>query len=336
MDNKRVLVTIPVKEEHVKKLEQAAPQWEFRFHGNGGLICARPEEVMERQPLTQEDVDWADVILGNVPEAMLTGSPKLLWLQTNSAGVEAYIQPGVLAESTLLTNATGAYGLAISEHMLGMLLELFKKLELYRDAQKEGKWQSLGAVRAVHGATVLVLGMGDIGGEFGKRCKALGAKVIGVRRSNRKKPDYADEVHLLEDLDQLLPRADVVAVTLPGTEATRGLINKERLAKMKEGAVLLNVGRGFIVDTEALCDALESGHLSGAGVDVTDPEPLPSDHRLWKIPTAVITPHVSGFYHLRETHERIVEIFAENLEHFRNGEPLRNQVDFSTGYRKLP
>ena len=336
MDNKRVLVTIPVKEEHVKKLEQAAPQWEFRFHGNGGLTCARPEEVMERQPLTQEDVDWADVILGNVPEAMLTGSPKLLWLQTNSAGVEAYIQPGVLAENTLLTNATGAYGLAISEHMLGMLLELFKKLELYRDAQKEGKWQSLGAVRAVHGATVLVLGMGDIGGEFGKRCKALGAKVIGVRRSNRKKPDYADEVHLLEDLDQLLPRADVVAVTLPGTEATRGLINKERLAKMKEGAVLLNVGRGFIVDTEALCDALESGHLSGAGVDVTDPEPLPSDHRLWKIPTAVITPHVSGFYHLRETHERIVEIFAENLEHFRNGEPLRNQVDFSTGYRKLP
>ena len=141
---------------------------------------------------------------------------------------------------------------------------------------------------------------------------------------------------MLEDLDQLLPQADVVAVTLPGTEATRGLINKERLAKMKEGAVLLNVGRGFIVDTEALCDALESGHLSGAGVDVTDPEPLPSDHRLWKIPTAVITPHVSGFYHLRETHERIVEIFAENLEHFRNGEPLRNQVDFSTGYRKLP
>jgi phosphoglycerate dehydrogenase-like enzyme len=234
---------------------------------------------------------------------MLSGSSELLWLQTNSAGVEPYLQPGVLGETTLLTNATGAYGLAIAEHLLGMLLELFKKLELYRDAQKQGAWQSLGQVRAVYGATVLVLGMGDIGGEFGKRCKALGAKVIGVRRS---------------------PRA-----------ATAGLLSRERIARMKEGAVLLNVGRGTIVDTEALCDALESGRLGGAGVDVTDPEPLPPEHRLWRLPAAVVTPHVSGFYHLKETHERIVDIMVENLKRFQAGEPLKNQVDFSTGYRKL-
>lgn len=336
MEEKRVLVAVPVTNQQVKQLKEAAPGWEFRFRGTGDLMCVSPEEVAESRPLSQEDVDWADVILGNVPETMLTASPKLLWLQTNSAGVEGYIRPGVLAENTLLTNATGAYGLAISEHMLGMLLELFKKLELYRDAQKDGSWKSLGAVRAVYGSTVLVLGMGDIGGEFGKRCKALGAKVIGVRRSNRQKPDYADEVHLLEDLDQLLPQADVVAITLPGTEATRGMMNRERIAKMKEGAVLLNVGRGYIVDTDALCGALESGHLSGAGVDVTDPEPLPPEHPLWKIPTAVVTPHISGYYHLRQTHQRIVNIFAENLERFRKGEPLRNQVDFTTGYRKLP
>lgn len=335
MDQKKVLVTIPVREDQAKQLEQAAPGWEFRFRGGSRLIYAKPEEAVSCPALTPEDVAWAQVLLGNVPPTYLTGSPQLEWMQTGSAGVEDYIKPGVLAENTLLTNATGAYGLAISEHMLGMLLELFKKLELYRDAQKDGQWKSLGAVKAVYGSTVLVLGMGDIGGEFGKRCKALGAKVIGVRRSNRQKPDYADEVHLLEDLDQLLPQADVVAITLPGTEATRGLISRERLAKMKEGAVLLNVGRGYIVDTPALCEALESGHLSGAGVDVTEPEPLPADHPLWQIPTAVVTPHVSGFYHLRQTHERIVEIFAENLEHFRKGEPLRNQVDFATGYRKL-
>ena len=315
-------------------LQQAAPGWEFRFRGTDTLVCA-PQEALPGQPVTQEDVDWAQVILGNVPAAMLHGSPALEWLQTNSAGVEAYIQPGVLAGDTLLTNATGAYGLAIAEHMLGMLLELFKKLELYRDAQKSGAWQSQGAVKAVYGSTVLVLGMGDIGGEFAARCKALGAKVIGVRRSPRPCPEYADEVHLLEDLDSLLPQADVVAITLPGTDATRGLMSRERLAKMKEGAVLLNVGRGFIVDTEALCDALERGHLSGAGVDVTDPEPLPPTHRLWNIPSAVVTPHISGFYHLRETHERIVGIFLENLRHFQAGEPLRNLVDFATGYRKL-
>lgn len=334
MNEKRALVTIPTGERHRNLLQQAAPDWEFRFRGTDTLVCA-PQEALPGQPVTQEDVDWAQVILGNVPAAMLHGSPALEWLQTNSAGVEAYIQPGVLAGDTLLTNATGAYGLAIAEHMLGMLLELFKKLELYRDAQKSGAWQSQGAVKAVYGSTVLVLGMGDIGGEFAARCKALGAKVIGVRRSPRPCPEYADEVHLLEDLDSLLPQADVVAVTLPGTDATRGLMSRERLAKMKEGAVLLNVGRGFIVDTEALCDALERGHLSGAGVDVTDPEPLPPTHRLWNIPTAVVTPHISGFYHLRETHERIVGIFLENLRHFQAGEPLRNLVDFATGYRKL-
>ena len=334
MNEKRALVTIPTGERHRNLLQQAAPGWEFRFRGTDTLVCA-PQEALPGQPVTQEDVDWAQVILGNVPAAMLHGSPALEWLQTNSAGVEAYIQPGVLAGDTLLTNATGAYGLAIAEHMLGMLLELFKKLELYRDAQKSGAWQSQGAVKAVYGSTVLVLGMGDIGGEFAARCKALGAKVIGVRRSPRPCPEYADEVHLLDDLDSLLPQADVVAVTLPGTDATRGLMSRERLAKMKEGAVLLNVGRGFIVDTEALCDALERGHLSGAGVDVTDPEPLPPTHRLWNIPTAVVTPHISGFYHLRETHERIVGIFLENLRHFQAGEPLRNLVDFATGYRKL-
>lgn len=334
MNEKRALVTIPTGERHRNLLQQAAPGWEFRFRGTDTLVCA-PQEALPGQPVTQEDVDWAQVILGNVSAAMLHGSPALEWLQTNSAGVEAYIQPGVLAGDTLLTNATGAYGLAIAEHMLGMLLELFKKLELYRDAQKSGAWQSQGAVKAVYGSTVLVLGMGDIGGEFAARCKALGAKVIGVRRSPRPCPEYADEVHLLEDLDSLLPQADVVAVTLPGTDATRGLMSRERLAKMKEGAVLLNVGRGFIVDTEALCDALERGHLSGAGVDVTDPEPLPPTHRLWNIPTAVVTPHISGFYHLRETHERIVGIFLENLRHFQAGEPLRNLVDFATGYRKL-
>lgn len=334
MNEKRALVTIPTGERHRNLLQQAAPGWEFRFRGTDTLVCA-PQEALPGQPVTQEDVDWAQVILGNVPAAMLHGSPALEWLQTNSAGVEAYIQPGVLAGDTLLTNATGAYGLAIAEHMLGMLLELFKKLELYRDAQKSGAWQSQGAVKAVYGSTVLVLGMGDIGGEFAARCKALGAKVIGVRRSPRPCPEYADEVHLLEDLDSLLPQADVVAITLPGTDATRGLMSRERLAKMKEGAVLLNVGRGFIVDTEALCDALERGHLSGAGVDVTDPEPLLPTHRLWNIPTAVVTPHISGFYHLRETHERIVGIFLENLRHFQAGEPLRNLVDFATGYRKL-
>ena len=219
--------------------------------------------------------------------------------------------------------------------MLGMLLELFKKLHLYRDAQHLHQWKSLGRVRSIEGSTVLVLGMGDIGGEFARKVKALGATVIGVRRTDTRKPDYVDELYLTEELDRLLPRADVVAVALPGNGETAGMLNRKRIESIKEGAVLLNVGRGVIVDTEALCDALESGHLGGAGLDVTDPEPLPENHRLWNFHNAVITPHISGFYHLPETLERIVRISAENLEAYRSGKPLRNQVDFSTGYRKL-
>ncbi len=331
-----ILSVIPLEQKHKKLLEGAAPGGEFRFRAPEGetLDPRLPfSDLIHRPALTQADLEWADVLLGNVSPQVLSGMD-LLWVQTGSAGVEPYLRPGVLKEHTLLTNATGAYGLAIAEHMLGMLLELMKKLQLYRDAQQKASWCSQGAVASLYGSTVLVLGLGDIGGEFGWRCKALGAKVFGVRRANREKPDYADQIFLLEDLDELLPQADVVAVTLPGTEATKGLLGRERIARMKDGAVLLNVGRGSIVDTEALCDALESGKLSGAGLDVTDPEPLPPEHRLWRIPTAVITPHVSGFYHLKETHERIVQIFAENLKRFFAGEPLKNQIDFSTGYRK--
>ncbi len=162
----------------------------------------------------------------------------------------------------------------------------------------------------------------------------MGAKVVGVRRADTTKPDYVDEVHLTRDLDALLPQADIVAVTLPGTEATRNLLDRRRIGLMKPGAILLNTGRGCIVDTEALCDALECGALGGAGLDVVQPEPLPAGHRLWRIPTAVVTPHISGGWHLKETHTRVVNIFAENLKRFLAGEPLKNQVDFATGYRK--
>lgn len=339
MEAHRILVAIPVEEGQMRQLREVGPGCEFRFRegmplspSERGKLCF--ERLVEAAPVSLQDVDWADVILGNVPSSLLHGGEGLKWMQTSSAGVEPYIRPGVLAPGTMLTNATGAYGPAISEHMLAMTLALLKKLELYRDAQRQERWESLGAVRSLRDSTVLVLGMGDIGGTFGQQCKALGAAVIGVRRSDTAKPDYADEVHLIDALDGLLPRADIVAVTLPGTEATRGLLDRRRIGLMRPGAVLLNAGRGYIVDTEALCDALECGALGGAGLDVVQPEPLPEGHRLWQIPTAIVTPHISGGWHLRETHTRVINIVIENLRRFLAGQPLKNQVDFATGYRK--
>lgn len=315
----RILVVVETKPHHRAWLEAAAPEAEFIYKETG---------------VTRSEVESADVILGNVSPALLSPADKLRWMQTQSAGVDGYIS-GCLPKNAVLTNATGAYGLAISEYMLAVWLELMKKLHVYRDVQHTGQWKDLGPVTSAWNSTVLVLGLGDIGGEFAKRAKAMGAKVIGVRRKGTDKPEYVDELIHTDKLDEYLPLADCVAITLPGTKETKGMFGAERLARMKDGAILLNVGRGSIVDGDALCAALQSGKLSGAGVDVTNPEPLPAEHPLWKQENAVITPHISGGFHLAETHDRIIRIMAENLAAFCTGRPLRNVVDFETGYRKL-
>ena len=315
-----ILVLLPVNDRQKAMLRESAPSAAFVF--------ATPQTV------TAAEVAAADAIIGNPPAALLQGAAHLQWLQLNSAGADAYLH-GALPAGTVLTNATGAYGLAISEHLLAMLLELMKKLHRYRDNQRQSLWKDEGPVHSVYGSRALVVGLGDIGGEFARRLQALGASVTGVRRSDPQRPPYVDRLVLADELDAVLPEADIVALCLPGTRETTHLLSAERLARMKPGAILLNVGRGSAIDTDALCAALESGHLGGAGLDVTDPEPLPAAHRLWQLPNAVITPHVSGGFHLEETFERIVAISAENLGRFMRGQPLRNQVDKSTGYRSV-
>ena len=179
-----------------------------------------------------------------------------------------------------------------------------------------------------------MLGLGDIGGDYARKCHALGAHVIGVRRTNRNKPDYLDEQHTMDDLDELLGRADIVAMVLPGGDATNHIMDERRLRLMKKGAYLINVGRGNAVDPEGLYKVLKEGHLGGCGLDVTEPEPLPADSPLWDLGNLVITPHVAGNFFLPETFERIIRIAGENLAAWANGTPYRNVVDFTTGYRK--
>lgn len=302
---KNILVLIPVDENEKRILEEKAPGCNFTY--------------ARQKTLTTEMVQNANIIIGNPSVDRVKGSTNLEWLQLDSAGVGGFTNKGVLQDGVILTNMSGAYGLAISEYMLGVLLALFKKLHYYRDNQAESKWQYEGAVKAVHNSTALVVGLGDIGSEFAKRLKALGAYTIGIRRTNTDKPDYIDELYLMDSLESLLPKADIVALSLPATNLTNKIINKKTLGLMKKDSVLINVGRGTAIDTDALCDALEEGQLLGAAMDVTDPEPLPSDHRLWKIKSAIITPHVSGGYSLEETRKRIFNISAGNLEAFLNG-----------------
>ena len=305
----KILIVLPVEERHREMFKKAAPEAE--------LIYCLADQV------TKEQAQEANVIIGNVPREYLKDSPNLRWIQLNNAGTEGFCDPGVLPEGTLLTNASGAYGMAISEHLIAMLFMIQKHLGVYRDQQKEHLWIKQEPMLVTEGSTVLVLGLGDIG-----------SYVIGVRRTLREKPDYVDELYTMEALSRLLPRADVVALSLPGYAATRGVIGKEELDRMKPGAVLLNVGRGTAVDTNALSDALYAGKLAGAGLDVTDPEPLPADHPIWDAPGALITPHVSGGYALKPTLEKILALSARNLERYEKGETLENMVDLTTGYAK--
>ena len=171
------------------------------------------------------------------------------------------------------------------------------------------------------------MGLGDLGREFAWRAHALGARVTGIKRTPGNRPKYVESLYTMDKLDDCLPQADIVYMSLPDTPSTQGLFSRERISKMKPGAILINVGRGNAVDLDALCDALEASALAGAGVDVTDPEPLPKEHRAWKTENLFITPHVSGGFHLQLTHDRIVFICADNLRRFACGEELENVVD---------
>lgn len=315
---KRILVALPLNEEQQNRLRHAAPEAELKF-------SAQPEEAA---------ILWADVIMGNVPVESIRKNDHLEWFQSNFAGPDPYLVPGVLPENCAVTNATGAYGLAISEWMLGMWLGLCKDLFLYRDRQNRCEWDAIERpVRSVAGSRVLCVGLGDIGSSFARRAHAMGAQVVGVRRHAPDTcPSYCVRVVGQKDLDAELPQADLVALSLPGTDETVHMFDAARIARMKPGAILMNVGRGTAVDTDALTEALRSGHLFGAALDVTDPEPLPADHPLWKLPNAFITPHISGRFSLPRTLDNIVDIFARNLRHYLNGETLDNQVSRSTRY----
>lgn len=325
MNSKKILVLLPLEEAGKKRLERILSDSPAGWNA----VYSSVETV------SAGDLEGVEAVLGNLPVELLPAAKSLRWMQLSMAGADSYVKEGVLPQEVILTNTTGAFGLAISEHMVACVLTLYKKLHLYRDNQLKSLWLDRGEVKQVEGSVLLSVGMGDIGGSFAQKMKALGAYVIGIRRTPRPKPDWADEVYQMDSLDQLLPRADIVALSLPGTAQTFRLFDRERIFRMKDGATLLNVGRGNVLDTDALCDALSSGKLYAASLDVTDPEPLPADHRLWKQENALITPHVSGFFHLRATYDKIVDIALSNLERYLSGKPLNCQVDRRTGYRKL-
>lgn len=276
----------------------------------------------------------ANVILGMCDSELLEAAPNLSWVFVFHAGVERCPLTERLARGdVVVTNFQKLASPAIGEHAIAMMLALGRGLPRFKQAMPAGEWRrdlaSKPGMQIAAGRTILIAGLGGIGRQVARRAKALGMQVLATRNSSREGPTYVDYVGLSHELPELVKRADVVVNSLPLTGATKGLFDATLFADFKKGAYFINIGRGGTIVTDALHEALTSGRLAGAGLDVTDPEPLPPDHPLWQMPNVIITPHISAGGFDREWLRFIIE---ENLRRYVAGEALLNEVDPARGY----
>lgn len=317
---RNVLVSAPLTDEVMQGLRRDHPEITF--------------ELIEH-PQDADGFPDADAIIGwRLSSAQLERSPRLRWLQTTSAGVERVLTPEMIERGIVITNASGVHSASISEHLMAMMLAFARCLPRLLRNQDRHVWRDENVrdhVFELHGQTLLVVGMGDIGTALAERAVGFGMRVLGIRqRIDLPEVVAFSRTSSVADLDTFLPEADHVAICLPLTDRTRGLFDTEKIDRMKPGAYLYNIGRGQIIDQVALIDALRGGRLGGAGLDVTDPEPLPGDSPLWDLPNVIITGHTSGSSPVYW--ERASIIIAENIRRWQSGETLINEVDSVRGY----
>ena len=283
-----------------------------------------------------ELVSDADAVIGVATPEILAAGDRLRWIQVGSAGVERYLDiPRLGSGEVLLTNGQRLASPVIAEHVMALTLALSRGLNRAVAAQVESEWRRFeigdnAPLTQLRGKTMLVVGLGGIGTEVARLAHGAGMRVTAIRSSRRSGPAFVARVGLNEDLRSFLAEADVVVNCLPMTPDTDGLFDAELFSLMKPTAFFVNVGRGGTVDTGALVAALRQGLIAGAGLDVTDPEPLPGDHPLWQAPNLVITPHFAAWSDAgRELHWLL---YRENLRRFVVGEPLLSVVDPQRGY----
>jgi phosphoglycerate dehydrogenase-like enzyme len=314
-----------VDEATIDAVRRAAPHAEILVPTGGAGI---PPGIERAEAAS---LSWNGPAIDDV----LVVAPALQWLHQRGAGIDRIATPTLVASRVVVTNGSGNHAINIAEHVLGLMLAFARQLPALVRAQGARRWDPPAPrlVFELSGQTLAVIGLGAIGSALAERAAGLGMRVVGVRRraaAGTAAPSGVAAVHAPTELDAVLAEADHVAVTLPLTGETRNLFDARRLATMKRGAHLYNVGRGAIVDHDALLGALRSGHLCGAGLDVTEPEPLPESSPLWSEPNVIVTAHSSGL--TPRSLERYRELLADNVRRFVAGEPLRNVVDKSLGY----
>jgi phosphoglycerate dehydrogenase-like enzyme len=270
----------------------------------------------------------------SITPELLTEAHRLRWIQATSAGVEDFLIPELRHRPITLTNFSGVAAPNIAEHVLALVLAFARGLKPLLERQARHDWPEQDRTVPtfeLSGQTLGVVGMGDIGDEVAKRAHALGMRVIATQRHEAEPPPYVERL-LTGDhgLDELLPVADHVVLCLPLTAQTRHTVGAAELACMRPSSHLYNIGRGDLIDQDALIDALRARRIAGAGLDVTTPEPLPPESPLWDLPNVLITDHTAG--ETPRYWDRGIELVVENLRHFLADEPLLNVVDTRAGY----
>lgn len=276
------------------------------------------------------NADECEILFGHCSRKVIASAKSLKWFCCCWAGVDRFCEEGLYRNpGCLLSNSSGAYGVTIAEHLVMVSLMLLRRQMEYGGLIGARGWDTLpGNIRSLYGCRITVLGAGDIGTEFARRVRAFHpARLTAVRRGAREGDAAFDETRVTAELDALLPETDLLVMALPNTPETAGILSRERMALLPRGALVVNVGRGAAVDQDALIDALNSGHLGGAALDVVVPEPLPADHPLRDAKNILLTPHVAGNTTLPYTQQRTIDMFLEDLEHYVNGEPLKHLVD---------
>jgi phosphoglycerate dehydrogenase-like enzyme len=299
---------------------------DYRTAGQGAAI------VLAKSPtdMAREVVD-ADAVIGGLSQEQFAKTKNLKWVQTYSAGVEGLRWKEFLDSNVVLTNCKIVQGPNIADHAMALLLALTRGLNTFFTEKDKEHWSREGhELLELQDMTAVVIGVGGIGSQIAQRAHGFGMKVIGVDPKDLPPNINVTRMVYPSQLDTVLPLADVVFVSTPLTPESRHMMGPHQFELLKKTSFFVAVSRGGIYDTPALVKALDSHKLAGAGLDVTDPEPLPAGHPLWKFPNVVITPHVAG--NSPGSYARRVTVFKENISHFVRNEPMRNVVDKQKGY----
>ncbi|SEK74814.1 Phosphoglycerate dehydrogenase [Paenibacillus sp. cl141a] len=305
--------------EQQQKIKEIAPDYD--------LLVTKAKE------LTGSIVRNADIMIGwsrSMQDEVLSADSKLKWIQAWSAGVDKMPLRELEEKGIQLTNASGVHSVPITEHIFAMILAFNRNLHLAIRQQSNNKWDTSGTFTELAGKTIVIVGVGQIGSHTARVAQAFGMRTVGVRNSGKSDPNV-ESMYKVDQLDEALAQGDYIVNILPLTDETRGLFNTARFSAMKDSAFFVNVGRGQTMVTDDMVQALQSGGLAGAGLDVFEEEPLPADHPLWNLDNVIMSPHMAG--DTDRYGERAVDIFLENLKHYVNGEPLsRNVIDYSKSY----